>query len=160
MHATRIDLPLSSRKILIEMLNQSLADAIDLSLQSKQAHWNVKGPDFIALHKLFDEVYDAAVEFVDLIAERIAALGGVAEGALETVGKRTRLPKYPPTISAGRDHVDALATALAIFGKFTRQGIDQADELRDKNTADLYTEVSRDCDKLLWFVEAHVQADK
>jgi starvation-inducible DNA-binding protein len=159
MPATRIDIPAATRKKIIAILNQHLADSIDLGLQAKQAHWNVKGPSFIALHELFDKVAAAATEAVDEIAERITALGGVAEGTLQVVGKRSRLAAYPLDIADGADHVDKLSDAIAAVGKNVRAAIDETDKLGDKDTADLFTGVSRELDKLLWFVEAHIQAD-
>src|SRR5437660_6555618 len=100
-HTRLNDLPESTRGQVIDLLNQRLADAIDLELQAKQAHWNVKGPQFIALHKLFDEIHAAADEYVDLLAERIVQLGGVAEGVTAIVGERPELPEYPTDIASG-----------------------------------------------------------
>jgi starvation-inducible DNA-binding protein len=160
MHKTKIDLPESKRQQLVQLLGDRLADVIDLQLQSKQAHWNVKGPSFIALHELFDSVAGEVSDFADTIAERIVTLGGTADGTISGVAKRTHLPSYPVEISAGRDHVDSLSTALAAFGKLVREAIDRATELGDADTADLFTGISRDVDKKLWFVEAHLQADK
>ena len=160
MHATRNDLPESARAKLVELLNARLADAIDLALQSKQAHWNVKGPQFIALHELFDKVHDVAREHVDLIAERAVTIGGSVDGTVKTVGAKTTLPPYRTNLVAGMDHVKALADALAATGKVMRAGIDASNELGDAATADLFTEVVRELDKQLWFVEAHVQADR
>lgn len=157
MNPTKNDLPLKTRTKIIELLNQSLADLIDLQLQSKQAHWNVKGPQFIALHELFDDVHAKAAEFSDTVAERLVALGGTAEGTLAAVGKRTTLAAYPLKITKGRDHVDALSSALAAAGKTVRKAIETAADLKDADTADVFTEVSRELDKLLWFVEAHLQ---
>ena len=160
MHVTRIDLPEKSRKKLAYTLNQRLADAIDLQTQAKHAHWNVKGPNFIALHELFDDVAENIEEHIDSVAERITALGGTAEGGLAAVAKRTSLDPYPTEIVDGLAHVDALASALADFGKRIRKAIDEAGKLEDADTADLYTEVSRDVDKYLWFLEAHLQAKR
>jgi starvation-inducible DNA-binding protein len=160
MHKTKIDLPESKRVQLIQLLGDRLADVIDLQLQSKQAHWNVKGPSFIALHELFDSIAGEVSEFADTIAERIVTLGGTADGTLSGVAKRTHLPAYPVEISAGRDHVETLSTALAAFGKLVREAIDRSTEMGDADTADLFTGISRDIDKKLWFVEAHLQADK
>src|SRR6476660_9131375 len=97
MYPTRNDLPESARTKLVELLNARLADAIDLQTQCKQAHWNVKGPEFIALHKLFDEVNEEVEDYVDLLAERIVQLGGIAEGTIGAVAKRTALIDYPLT---------------------------------------------------------------
>ena len=160
MHPTRNDLPEQVRTKLSDLLNARLADAIDLQTQMKQAHWNVKGPSFIALHELFDEINEAVEGYVDDLAERAVALGGVAIGTARAVAQRSQLKEYPLQIANGRDHVDAVASALATFGKVVRQAIDASDELRDKDTADLFTEISRGVDKWLWFVEAHLQAEK
>ena len=160
MNPTKNDIPAEKRSFLAQLLNERLADLIDLQLQAKQAHWNVKGPTFIALHELFDSVFEETEGFVDTVAERIVALGGIAEGTLGAVGKRTKLPAYPVNITSGRDHVEALSTSLAAVGKSVRAAIDRATELGDADTADLFTGVSRDIDKKLWFVEAHLQGEK
>jgi starvation-inducible DNA-binding protein len=160
MHRTRNDLPEKTRMEMVSMLQERLADAIDLVTQSKQAHWNVKGPSFIGLHELFDAVYKHAGDDADLVAERIVQLGGVAEGTLRATVKRTGLPEYPLTIADGKDHVEALSRALATVGENVRKSIDQADEMGDKGTADVLTEISRSIDKDLWFVEAHNQAER
>jgi len=159
MHATRNDLPAATREKVIALVNQNLADTIDLGLQAKQAHWNVKGPNFIALHELFDKVAEVAKQGIDELAERITALGGIANGTLQTVTKRSRLSPYPTDLVKGRDHVAKLADALAAVGKNVRAAIDESDKLGDKDTADLFTQVSRELDKQLWFVEAHLQAE-
>jgi starvation-inducible DNA-binding protein len=159
MFPTKNDLPEATRAKVIETLNLRLADAIALQTQVKQAHWNVKGPHFIGLHKLFDEISDAVLEYIDLIAERAVQLGGVAEGTARMAVQRSQLKPYPLDISTGKAHCEALSSALAIFGKAVRQGIDEADQAGDKDTSDLYTEVSRGTDQWLWFVEAHLQAD-
>jgi len=160
MYETENDLPLQRRKQLNELLNQRLASAVDLQLQMKQAHWNVKGPSFIGLHELFDKVAEAVEGYVDQIAERIVQLGGVAEGTVRMVAPRTRLTEYSPEISEGMAHVEGVARALSTFGKEARTTIDEANGLDDADTADLFTEVSRGIDKWLWFVEAHSQAKK
>ncbi len=160
MYVTKNDLPESTRGKLVELLNQRLADAIDLQTQTKQAHWNVRGPNFIALHELFDKINEDVEEYVDLIAERAVQLGGSAQGTARSVAKRSTLPEYTPASDRGPDHVQAYASALAAFGKLARQAIDAVTELRDADTADLFTEVSRGVDKWLWMVEAHGQTDR
>jgi starvation-inducible DNA-binding protein len=157
MYETRNDLAEATRKSVVQLLNERLAEAIDLQLQAKQAHWNVKGPNFVGLHDLFDRVAEAASEYVDLIAERGVALGGVAEGTVQVVSRRSKLPEYSLTIGEWTAHVEAMRTALATFGTAVRRAIDDATDLKDADTADLFTEVSRGIDKLLWMVEAHVQ---
>ena len=160
MFKTKNDLSEATRVKAIELLNARLADCKDLQTQIKQAHWNVKGPHFIALHELFDKINDDVEEYVDEIAERAVQLGGVAEGTARVVAKRSSLPEYPLNAADGHSHVEALSSALAAFGKSARQAIEQANELGDLDTADLFTEVSRGVDKWLWFVEAHLQADR
>lgn len=152
----QISIEKGRREKLAELLNLRLADAIDLWLQAKQAHWNVKGDSFYALHKLFDEVAGQAEQFVDELAERCVALGGLADGKIDTVHSRSTLPPYPKSVPGPSDHCRALSMALAAFGANTRSGIDLADEWRDKATADLFTEITRAMDKLLWMVEAHL----
>jgi len=125
----------------------------------KQAHWNVKGPSFIALHELFDQIAADVRDYTDLIAERIVTLGGTALGTVQEAVHKTRLPAYPTDISAGANHVEALSTVLAAYGKHVRAGIDTTDELGDAITADVLTEVGRGIDKWLWMVEAHRQSD-
>lgn len=157
LYPTKNDLPESTREEVTKLLNQRLADSIDLQTQCKQAHWNVKGPSFIALHKLFDEINEAVEEYVDLIAERVVQLGGIAEGTAGIVAQRTTLQGYPLALSAGADHVAAMSDALAVFGRTVRVGIEEMNELEDADSADILTEISRGVDKWLWFVEAHDQ---
>lgn len=157
MHKTKIDINKDTREKMIGILNARLADSIDLKSQAKQAHWNVKGMSFIALHELFDQVSAEVELHIDTIAERVTTLGGTAEGTVRVAAQKSTLAQYPMEITDGRDHVDALSGALAQFGKNVRANIDDADDAGDKDTADLFTGVSRDIDKLLWFVEAHIQ---
>src|SRR5215470_17816254 len=160
MFKTKNDLQESTRTSVIELLNARLADCIDLQTQTKQAHWNVKGPNFIALHELFDKVNEAVEDYVDDLAERAVQLGGVAEGTARMAAKRSSLSEYPANTVDGRSHVDALSSALAAFGKSVRKAINDANDLGDLDTADLFTEISRGTDKWLWFVEAHLQAER
>ena len=160
MYETENDLSKNRRAEMNTLMNQRLADAVDLQMQLKQAHWNVKGPSFIALHELFDKVSEAVEDYVDTIAERIVQLGGIAEGTVRMSGARTRLEEYPLNIADGTAHVEAVAKALSTFGREVRNTINQADELDDADTGDIFTEISRGTDKWLWFVEAHSQAAK
>ena len=160
MYETENDISLERRSELNALLNQRLASAVDLQMQMKQAHWNVKGPSFIGLHELFDKVAGAVESYVDKIAERIVQLGGIAEGTVRLAASRTRLPEYPLAIADGMAHVEGVARALSTFGKEARATIDEANALDDADTADLFTEISRGIDKWLWFVEAHSQATK
>ena len=157
-YKTENDIPQALRLKLNVLTNQSLADAVDLQMQIKQAHWNVKGPHFIGLHELFDQIDEAVESYVDLIAERIVQLGGIAEGTVRVAAGRSRLEEYPLVIADGRAHVEAVSRALSTFGRESRATINQANELDDADTADIFTEISRGIDKWLWFVEAHTQA--
>jgi starvation-inducible DNA-binding protein len=157
LYRTRNDLPLAARAEIGDLLNQRLADCIDLQTQCKQAHWNVKGSSFIALHKLFDEINEEVEEYVDLIAERIVQLGGIAEGTARIVAERSTLEVYPLVTSSGPEHIDALSRALAGFARTVRLGIEEMNELGDAGSADILTQISRGIDKWLWFVEAHQQ---
>jgi len=157
MYETHNDLSESIRSRMIELLNARLANAIDLRLQLKVAHWNVKGPEFIALHKMFDEIVDDADEYVDLIAERAVQLGGVADGTARQVAERSSLDEYSAT-GGGQEHVHAVADVLAAFGRSAREAIEVAAAAKDQDTSDIFTEISRGTDKWLWMVEAHRQA--
>ena len=158
MHKTKIDISVDVREQMVESLNARLADSLDLHSQAKQAHWNVKGMSFIALHELFDQVATEVDGYTDLIAERVTVLGGTAEGTVRVAAANSSIDQYPMEITEGADHVDALSNALAAFAKNTRTNVDEADEAGDAITADLFTEVARGTDKLLWFVEAHSQS--
>jgi starvation-inducible DNA-binding protein len=160
LYETENDLPKATRTELIAHLNERLADAIDLQSQLKQAHWNVKGPNFIGLHELFDKIAEELEDYVDMIAERVVQLGGIAEGTARVAAAHSRLDEYPLGIAEGAAHVEAVARALSTFGREVRMSIDETSSLNDANTADMFTEISRAIDKALWFVEAHSQAAK
>lgn len=157
MYKTSNDLASSTRRSVVKLLNEQLAGIIDLQLQAKQAHWNIKGPNFSGLHQLFEEIAVQAGTYADMIAERAAALGGIARGTLQAVAGQSHLPEYPIELGEWRGHVMAMRDALATFGRGVRAAIDDADALHDADTADLFTEVSRGTDKSLWKVESHVQ---
>lgn len=158
LHPTKIDIPENSRAALVGILNARLADAVDLSTQMKQAHWNVKGPSFIALHEMFDAIHAEILVHVDDIAERVVALGGTAFGTAAVAVENSALPAYPLDAKTGSDHVEAVSTALAVFAKGLREAIEASAEIGDADTEDLFTGISRAIDKNLWFVEAHAQA--
>lgn len=158
-HPTRIDLPAKTRGRVCDLLNARLAEAVDLATQVKQAHWNVKGPHFIGLHGLFDDIHAVVFAQVDELAERVTALGGVAAGTVAVVAKASGLAPYPLRISRGSDHLAALADRLAVYGAGLRRAIGAAGRAGDEVTADLFTGMAGDIDKQLWLVEAHLQAD-
>ena len=155
LNPTKHGLDADTRQASVELLNARLADVIDLELQAKQAHWNVKGPNFIGLHELFDQVSASAAKYKDEIAERAVMLGGTAVGTAQAVVERTMLPPYPIEAQDWHSHVDCVSSALAKFGTALRKAIDDSDELGDAVTTDLFTEIAHEIDKYMWFVEAH-----
>ena len=157
-YKTSNDLPAKVREQVITLLNQHLADTFDLYSQAKQAHWNVKGAQFFQLHELFDKLADEAQGYVDMIAERITALGGTAAGTVRMSAAASRLDEYPLDVSRGLSSVEALVRAYASLAETTREAIETTDSGGDADTADLFTEVSRGLDKSLWFLEAHLQS--
>jgi starvation-inducible DNA-binding protein len=150
LYDTKNDLPEETRAEVVRLLNWRLADCIDLQSMCKQAHWNVKGPQFVSLHKLFDDVAEDVDYYADLLAERIVQLGGIAEGTVRVAAQRTTLLDYPLTAALGREHVAALSDVLAQFGRASRIGIEEMTELEDAASADILTEISRGIDKWLW----------
>lgn len=157
LYPTANDTSLDHRVQLTRSMNQMLASAIDLQMQMKQTHWNIKGSNFMALHELFDRAYQEAEGYVDTIAERIVQFGGIAQGTLGSCTAATQLPDYTAAIADGTTHIDTATRALSTFGSEVRKMISEANELEDAGTADIFTEISRGIDKMLWFVEAHSQ---
>lgn len=155
-YPTRHDLAAEVRSQVAALLNQTLAATLDLKTQTKQAHWNVKGMDFLQLHELFDELSTELEEFVDMVAERVTALGGTALGTARIAASESILPEYDLTAVDGAEHVTALAERYATYGAHVRTAIDSTGSWGDADTADLYTEISRAIDKRLWFLEAHL----
>ncbi len=145
----------NSSKAMINLLNARLADAIDVRLAIKQAHWNIKGPNFIALHELFDDVSGHFDDHVDTIAERVVQLGGQAMGTTQAVASTTKMPQYPVEATDQADHIKALTEMIGSFAKSVRAAIDEADNASDADTADIFTQVSRAVDKDLWFIGSH-----
>jgi starvation-inducible DNA-binding protein len=155
---TRIDVAPDVRQKMIAVLNRQLAQTLDLYRQAKQAHWNVKGTEFFQLHKLFDKVAEDVVEFIDTIAERVAALGGYASGTARMAAANSSLPEYPRGAIDGRQHLEALIDRFARYTASNRRALDAARNEGDAATADAFTDVARAADKALWFLEAHLQA--
>jgi starvation-inducible DNA-binding protein len=155
MLTTRNTLSANIRTQSAEALNRHLAAAIDLHAQVKQAHWNVRGPNFIAIHELFDQVAGKVEGWSDLLAERARGLGGAAEGTIQVAARLSFLIAYPLGVADEQEHVFAVAGALAAFGESAREAIDHAATSGDADTADLFTEISRGIDQQLWLVESH-----
>ena len=157
MHETRNDTKSNAKKVSIDTLQARLADGIDLALDIKQAHWNLKGPQFIGIHLMLDGFRDELDDYNDKVAERITQLGGTARGTAKAVVEETKLAPYPLDTYAVADHLAALIDRYALYGNAVRENIDETDDAGDAGTADLFTEISRGVDKQMWFLEAHVQ---
>jgi starvation-inducible DNA-binding protein len=147
----------SQKTGVVETLQARLSDALDLSGQLRQAHWNVKGPQFIQLHELFETINGVMSEHIDLLGERIVSLGSIADGRIQTTVRSSTLPDYPIEARSGRDHLEAISLSLTLFAEAVRADIDRTAELGDAGTSDLFTEISREADKNLWFVNAHLE---
>jgi len=156
---THHDLPQDARDALVALLNGHLATTSDLYSQVKQAHWNVKGKDFFQLHELFDQLAEELLPYVDLIAERATALGGYATGTVRMAASSSALEEYPTAAVEGTAHLEALVERYGVFAAATRQAIEDSEEHEDAGTADLFTDLVRDADKHLWFLEAHLQGE-
>jgi starvation-inducible DNA-binding protein len=156
LYNTHINLSVQTRATIVEMLNAMLSDAFDLYTQTKFAHWNVKGANFIATHELFDKIADEVSDAIDDIAERITALGGVAGGSIQEIAQQTTLPHFPKGIEGTESYIRALAERVGVFANATRAGVDTSSEHGDQITADLLTSITRGLDKQLYFLEAHI----
>lgn len=157
MHKTQMSLPETNRHDLVVILNISLASTADLYLQLKQAHWNIKGPQFIALHKLLDDIAEEVEGQVDIIAERITSLGGTALGTSQAIVEYSQLRLYPTNIFAEKDHLEHLTHNMAILGEQSRKNIHVSEDYKDMVTSDMYIALTGLLDKNLWFLEAHTQ---
>lgn len=158
-HKTRNDLNSNTKITVAVLLNARLADAIDLALMTKQAHWNLRGRQFIAVHEMFDGFRTELDGHVDILAERIVQLGGIAIGTTQAVAEGSKLKAYPTDLVSVDDHVAALAERYGDLANATRGAIEASDEAGDAGSADIFTAFSRSLDKALWFLEAH-EADK
>ncbi len=157
MQSPEIGLKSNTKTQMVGLLNARLADAIDLALVTKQAHWNLKGPTFIAVHEMLDLLRADLDQHVDIVAERVAQLDSVALGTLQAVGKATKLQPYPTDIRKVSDHLEALVERYAALAASVRDAIDTADEAGDADTADIFTAFSRSLDKDLWFLKSHLE---
>lgn len=154
---TRIDIPLCTREPMLDLLNQQLADTFDLYSQVKQAHWNVKGMNFMPLHVLFDDLAANFVRYADDIAERATALGGLAKGTARMAAENSNMEELPSEMTDGKEFVVAMADRFAAYGASSRAAIKRAEDANDAVTADLFTEITREVNKSLYFLESHLQ---
>jgi len=152
-----VDLASNTKRAMIDLCNARLAEAIDLALITKQAHWNIKGPTFIAVHLLLDDLRTQLDEHVDIIAERVAQLDGIALGTVQTTAQNTSLAAYPTDIRQIPDHLKALVERYGQTADNARKAIDTADEAGDVDTSDIFTAYSRALDKALWFLKSHLE---
>ncbi|MEL6407941.1 MAG: DNA starvation/stationary phase protection protein Dps [Chloroflexota bacterium] len=156
-YKTTVDLDVTTRSEMIALLNQQLADSLDLYSQSKQAHWNVKGMHFIALHELFDQVAEAVEGTVDTIAERVTALGADAQGTVRMSATNSTLPEFPGNLDTSEMFVNAMIERVGAFANSSRRAATLALEAGDEVTGDVFVEITREMDKYLYFLEAHIQ---
>ncbi|MHA7866881.1 MAG: DNA starvation/stationary phase protection protein Dps [Salipiger thiooxidans] len=142
----------NARKDMIALLNERLVDTIDLTNAVKQAHWNLKGVGFIGVHELLDDVAVHLRDGADMMAERVAMMGGMAQGTSKTVAEKSSLTAYPTDIVSVEDHVTELVKRFNEYSTNVRKAIEAADEAGDEDSADLFTEVSRTAEKDAWFI--------
>ena len=154
---SKVNVPEKNRRTLIDLLNARLSDTIDMQTQAKFAHWNVKGEDFYQLHLLFDSIAEHVENAVDLIAERVTALGGRANGTARQVAANSSIEEYDLNVMHGMDHVRALLKSLASVANASREAIKQCASLGDDATADVFTEIVRAADKDIYFLQSHLQ---
>ena len=140
---------------LVTMLNQLLAELIDYHLQVKQAHWHIRGPNFIALHEFLDKVAEQVSQTADEIAERIVQLGELAKGTLQHVQQATALPPYPVDLHDSQQHIVLLGQAITAIMQRMAQVIEHAEQVPDVVTVDILTTIVGQFAKLRWLISAH-----
>lgn len=158
MHKTMNPISENIRGSMVELLQTHLATAVDITYQTKQAHWNVKGMNFIAVHELFDDLHEETEEYVDTIAERLTAIGGQAHGTVQAASENSLLDPYPLDLVKSEDHLKRLTESYAKWSAAVAEGIEEASEAGDPLTEDLLTAIGRGLDKGIYFMESHFQA--
>ena len=154
MYKTPSSLSESVRASVASTLNQRLADGLDLHSQIKVAHWNIRGPQFPALHPLFEQFAIQLAVRNDEIAERAVTLGGHAIGTARQVAKGSRLPEYPTETTRDLEHVKALADRIDVYLEGVRESRKLAEQHGDTDTYDLLSAVVSELEKNNWFLRA------
>ena len=158
MHKTMNPISENIRGSMVELLQTHLATAVDITYQTKQAHWNVKGMNFIAVHELFDDLHEETEEYVDTIAERLTAIGGQAHGTVQAASENSLLDPYPLDLVKSEDHLKRLTESYSKWSAAVAEGIEEASEAGDPLTEDLLTAIGHGLDKGIYFMESHFQA--
>jgi len=151
---TALDMATENRKKLAAILNQTLADMSDLKSHAKQAHWNLRGENFVSYHKLADKVADEADAAADSVAERCAQIGGYVYGLLSHAAKNTTVPAFPEDVNDEEDCMDALLESVSHICGTCRKNIAATQDLSDYATSDMYIDITRAFDKLAWMLNA------
>ncbi len=158
MYETRIALSAETKAKVVEVMQERLAEALDMYSQAKFAHWNVKGDNFYQLHLVFDSVADHVFPQIDAIAERLTQLGGVANGTVRQAAMVSKIPEYKVDLIAGMEHVAALADALGHYCAELREASDKIDEIGDEPTSDFFKQLVVEAEEQLYFLESHLEA--
>jgi starvation-inducible DNA-binding protein len=158
MYKTRIALPDEAKAKVVEVMQERLAEALDMYSQAKFAHWNVKGDNFYQLHLVFDSVAESIFPQIDEIAERLTQLGGVANGTVRQAAMVSKIPEYNVELIAGMEHVCALADALGHYCKELREASDKIDDIGDEPTSDFFKQLVVEAEEQLYFLESHLEA--
>ena len=157
MYKSPSHLPEAARSKVAATLNERLADGLDLHSQIKVAHWNIKGPQFAALHPLFETFAVGLAEHNDSLAERAVTLGGRAYGSARHVAQNSRLPEYPQETSRDLEHVKLLADRIEKYLDGVRQSRTLAGDAGDTDSADLLGTIVAEFEKHAWFLRASLE---
>ena len=157
MYTSPSHLPEDARIKIAGALNARLADGLDLHSQIKVAHWNIKGPQFAALHPLFETFAVGLAMHNDAIAERAVTLGARAYGTARHVAKTSKIPDYPQETTRDMEHVQLLAQRIETYLEGARESRGIAEKLGDTDTVDLLTQVVTEFEKHAWFLRASLE---
>lgn len=158
MYKSPSQLPEEARVTISDVLNARLSDGLDLHSQIKVAHWNIKGPNFAALHPLFETFAVALANYNDEIAERAVTLGGRAYGTVRHAAKTSKLSEYPQETTRDLEHVKLLADRFEKYLEGARDSRTTAEKLGDADTVDLFTRLVQEFEKHAWFLRASLES--